>query len=774
MSRINRESIKNAQKKSTKKELEKSLKRDIESDDDDNDDESMSSQLDSSDSDSDSSKSVWESESDEDDEKDLKKKKELKKDKKYSKKAINDSEPDSEPDSESDSEPEDIKKKRNKNKNKKVISSDDEDIKKKKNTKKNKSKQASDSSESENEHIKKKSITSKKNKSKQASDSSESENEHIKKKSTSKKNLSKKRKSTKHSDSDSDSDYSEDDRKCGPKDKKHKNSSDFNIIFSGYGCEDNDYDYDYEDENEEIERFLDKNDQECGSDDEKTFMKESYIEDLSVDTQILKEKKKNQSKDKITKSVDTKYLELQELKKTLIESSTKKPNNKILQSAIQKCKDSINKLVKKSRTRNAKEYHELTKSETESGTCEIQYFKNKLSNTEQMNIMKELKEINKHMNIDKPYRLALLQSNIPPNFKANVLQKLNAMKTMDPSNGEYHKMKNWIDMFMRIPFGIYRNLTVNINDGKEICSNYMINAKKILDDCVYGMEDTKIQILQMIGQWITNPSAMGTAIAIHGAKGVGKTSIVKEGISKILGREFAFLALGGAGDSSYLEGHSFCYEGSNCGKIAQILVDSKCMNPVIYFDELDKISETPRGDEITNVLTHLTDTTQNNEFHDKYFAEVNFDLSKCLFIFSYNDETKINPILKDRMYNIHVKGYDTKEKIVIANKYLLPKIREQVNFNDGDVIIQEDVLSYIITNPKLTQNEEGVRNLKRCLEIIHTKLNLFRLVDSENSDILGKDMKLKVEFPFTVSKQHVDTFIKTNGEQNQSVLAMYV
>jgi ATP-dependent Lon protease len=90
------------------------------------------------------------------------------------------------------------------------------------------------------------------------------------------------------------------------------------------------------------------------------------------------------------------------------------------------------------------------------------------------------------------------------------------------------------------------------------------------------------------------------------------------------------------------------------------------MNPVIYFDELDKISDTPKGEEIAGILTHLTDTSQNSQYHDKYFAEVDFDLSKCLFIFSYNDESKVNPILRDRMYRIHTKGYDKKQKTIIS------------------------------------------------------------------------------------------------------------
>merc|ERR1711991_1311022 len=193
------------------------------------------------------------------------------------------------------------------------------------------------------------------------------------------------------------------------------------------------------------------------------------------------------------------------------------------------------------------------------------------------------------------------------------------------------------------------------------------------------MNDAKMQIMQLAGQWITNPSALGTAIAIKGPMGTGKTTLVKEGISKILGREFAFIALGGASDSSFLEGHSYTYEGSTWGKIVQILIESKSMNPVIYFDELDKVSDTPKGEEIVGILTHLTDTSQNSAFHDKYFAEIDFDLSKCLFIFSYNDENKVNPILRDRMYRILTKGYDMKQKQTISTKHLMPNIRSQVD-----------------------------------------------------------------------------------------------
>ena len=392
-------------------------------------------------------------------------------------------------------------------------------------------------------------------------------------------------------------------------------------------------------------------------------------------------------------------------------------------------------------------------------TNEMEYFKKKLSNKEQLKIMNDLKEVNEQIQIHVPYRVSLLDSQIPTKYKGSVMQKLNVLKSMEPSDNEYYKIKNWVDAFMRIPFGKYKELTVKMENGVEECNQFMADAMNTLDTCVYGLTDAKMQILQMIGQWISNPAALGTAIAIKGPPGTGKTSLIKDGISKILGREFAFIALGGASDSSFLEGHSYTYEGSTWGKIVQILMESKSMNPVIYFDELDKVSDTPKGEEIIGILTHLTDTTQNSGFHDKYFADIDFDLSKCLFIFSYNDESKINPILKDRMYRIQTKGYDAKEKIIIANNYLLPKIREQVGFKEGEVIIPDETIQHIITSQGITKGEEGVRNLKRCLEIIHTKLNLFRLVKPENT-MISKEIKLQVEFPFTVSKENVDTLIK--------------
>jgi ATP-dependent Lon protease len=449
--------------------------------------------------------------------------------------------------------------------------------------------------------------------------------------------------------------------------------------------------------------------------------------------------------------------------------------DKMIEECIIACKEKMKQITKKQNKKNIKQKEKNKRIfkkmlSVQKMSNELVFFK-KMPMEEQKVLIKELREINKVICIEKPYRLSLLESPIPILHKSIAMKKINLLKSMDENCSEYYKIKHWVDTFMRIPFGKYNNLQITMKDGVESSNQFMENAKKILDTAVYGLNDAKMQIMQMLGQLITNPDSIGCAVAIKGPPGTGKTSLVKEGISKILNRPFAFIALGGATDSSFLEGHSYTYEGSTWGKIVQILVDSKCMNPVIYFDELDKISGTPKGDEIVGILTHLTDTSQNGQFHDKYFSEIDFDLSKCLFIFSYNDESKISPILRDRMYRILTKGYDKKQKTIIATQYLLPKIQEQVRFSPGDICIPDEVLHYIIEN--YCEKEDGVRNQKRCLEIIYTKLNLYRLMRPGSSLFDAADMTMAVSFPFQVTKQIVDKLIKINKDENFA-RSMYV
>jgi hypothetical protein len=441
--------------------------------------------------------------------------------------------------------------------------------------------------------------------------------------------------------------------------------------------------------------------------------------------------------------------------------------DKMSKATERKQKEKEKEKMKKEKNKNVGKLRKMLREKNVMN--DFKYFKD-MNVDNQRKILQKLKEVNQFTNVDKPYRLSLIESDIPVPFKAAALKKINILNYMDPGSGEYYKIKQWVDTFMRSPFGKCNTLPVAISDGRDQCSDFMEQAKQTLDECVYGLNDAKMQIMQFIGQWIANPDCVGSAIAIKGPPGTGKTTLIKDGISKILNRPFAFLALGGATDSSFLEGHSYTYEGSTWGKIVDILLQSKTMNPVIYFDELDKISDTPKGEEITGILTHLTDTTQNSQFHDKYFSNIDFDLSKVLFIFSYNDEKKVNPILKDRMYRIHTKGYETKEKLTIAHDYLIPKIEKNINFEKGQIIIPDDTLSHIIK--EYTEDEKGVRNLKRCLEILYTKINLYTLMKKDSKMFDGETV-LKVEFPYTITVDTVKKLIKSS-EKNTVPFGMYL
>lgn len=531
--------------------------------------------------------------------------------------------------------------------------------------------------------------------------------------------------------------------------------------------DDSDEDYIPEDTDsssyDEDDEYFDEDDEFYEDDDSyySSSSSESEEEDENMEEMEAKQKK---CMDEIAM--------MQSLRTTYEEMLNKDKTNRIvakqlktLKESEEKIKRELEELTHRHKRKNSKKFRKLLRRK--SSTNDLEYFKKHLTIKEQRALIDELAAVAKVTAIEKPYKLTLLESDIPRDMKAVALRKVGMLQYMEPGCGEYCKLKNWVDAFMQIPFNKNKNLPITIADGVERCHEFMTDAKTRLDTAVYGLNDAKMQIMQMVGQWIANPAAIGTAVAIHGPPGTGKTSLVKEGISKILGRDFAFIALGGATDSSFLEGHSYTYEGSMWGKIVDILIRCKSSNPVIYFDELDKISETSKGDEIVGILTHLTDTSQNSQFHDKYFSEVGFDLSKCLFIFSYNDESRVNPVLLDRMYKIKTTGYSTKDKTYIAQHHLIPRIRAEVAFAEGDIVIPDAVIEYIVENH--TQKESGVRNLKRCLETVYTKLNLHRLMRPGTQLFDEKEKSLEVSFPYTVSQDVVDKLIKKNDSDRPNM-----
>lgn len=391
----------------------------------------------------------------------------------------------------------------------------------------------------------------------------------------------------------------------------------------------------------------------------------------------------------------------------------------------------MNKYVPNSRLKKLKPNKEKEPDEPalELNDEEQDYY-DELAKSKQKKLNKQMKQLASLVsNGDVPYKFRILELPINDNIKASVIKKLDVMNKMDMDGGESHKLRTWVEGFLRIPFGTFVPLPVKIDDGPKPCSEFLAETRKTLDAAVYGMNGAKTQIMQILAQWISNPSSVGNVIALKGGPGIGKTSFAKHGVAKALKRPFEFFGLGGAADSSNFVGHSYTYEGSTWGRIADSLMNARCMNPVMYFDELDKISTTPHGEEIVSMLIHMTDRTQNSQFHDRYFSGIDFDLSQCLFLFSFNDESHVHPILKDRMQVIHCSGYNADEKKIILTQYIWPQIVERIKMND--LTITDEAIKFLIS--EYSKEEEGVRTLMRAVETLLTRINLLRIADEETA-----------------------------------------
>lgn len=352
--------------------------------------------------------------------------------------------------------------------------------------------------------------------------------------------------------------------------------------------------------------------------------------------------------------------------------------------------------------------------------CNNDEYFNNLDKSEQMSIIIKERAIYSQFDNTIPLRYRIINSSIDDSIKYTILQKIDQYEAISEENSEYHKLSKWIEGVSRIPFSQYVDFPIKDK------SSYLKSVYETLDKTIYGQYKAKTKIVEIMAQWLSNPNGKPQIIALEGPPGVGKTSLIKNGVSVALKRPFAFYALGGASDVTNLEGHSYTYEGAIWGEIVNILMQTKVMNPIIFFDELDKISYSAKGDEINGLLTHITDSTQNNSFQDKYFSGINIDLSRVLFFFSFNNIELINPIVKDRLTIIKFEEYSLRDKIIICKNYVIPEVVNNIGFKLTDIIIDESIIEYLI----LTYNKSsGIREIKKVIEDIYLKLNLKRYIE---------------------------------------------
>jgi ATP-dependent Lon protease len=315
----------------------------------------------------------------------------------------------------------------------------------------------------------------------------------------------------------------------------------------------------------------------------------------------------------------------------------------------------------------------------------------------------------------------------------NIIQELYA-----EMNGESH---NHISEKAEITKGVQA-----ISNSMGEITKYMGEVKNTLDKAVHGHDKAKKQIERIIGQWL-NGTQDGYCFGFEGPPGVGKTSLAKRGLSDCLkddngeSRPFAMIQMGGDSNGSTLHGHNYTYVGSTWGSIVQILIDKKCMNPIIFIDEVDKISKTEHGKEIVGILTHLLDPAQNDCFQDKYFSGIDLDLSKALFILSYNDVDAIDKILLDRVHRIKFNSLTVEEKLVICRTHILPEVFAKMGL-EGMIELSDEVLKFMIEEYTL---ESGVRKLKEVI---------FEVVGEINLDIL-KNVGVETSVPIKVTIEEI-------------------
>jgi endopeptidase La len=350
----------------------------------------------------------------------------------------------------------------------------------------------------------------------------------------------------------------------------------------------------------------------------------------------------------------------------------------------------------------------------------ISQVKLKKSDTNMLEELEKISSVNSN-DIDLKKQI-ITNKNMPDYVKKIAIQKLEETKY---GSSENYKHIDYVKTLIEYPWigKNYTDIFSTLNNDIDSAKDFMNNSKIKMNQIIYGHDKCKETMIELIAKWISNPKSIGKCIGLNGPPGVGKTLFGKA-LGDILGIPFAQINVGGIDDASVLSGHSFTYSNAQPGLIIRKMIQAGSPRCIIFIDEIDKTGIKYGINEIMNILIHITDPNTNDNFNDKFFQEVTFPLSKVLFIFSYNDQSKIDKILLDRIEQINVEAYSTIEKINIFKNYLLKEILNEVNFNNDLIKFEDKAIEHLI---ETYTYEAGVRGLKRKLEKILLKINLDKI-----------------------------------------------
>ncbi|WP_422355052.1 endopeptidase La [Roseivirga pacifica] len=290
------------------------------------------------------------------------------------------------------------------------------------------------------------------------------------------------------------------------------------------------------------------------------------------------------------------------------------------------------------------------------------------------------------------------EKNWPKKVHDHFNKELDKILRMNPMAAEYPIAMNYAELMVDLPWEKYSEDDLDLK-----------KAQKVLNDDHYGLEKVKDRILEYLAVLKLKNDLKGPILCLYGPPGVGKTSLGRS-IAKALGRQYVRMSLGGVHDEAEIRGHRKTYVGAMPGKVVQNIKKAKFSNPVFVLDEIDKVNSNFRGDP-SSALLEVLDPEQNGEFVDNYL-EVEYDLSKVLFIATANSLETIQPALRDRMEIIEVTGYTIEEKIEIAKRHLIPKQKEEHGLKAKDVTFDKKSIQFLIEG---YTRESGVRSLERIV-----------------------------------------------------------
>uniref|UniRef100_A0A6C0E204 ATPase AAA-type core domain-containing protein n=1 Tax=viral metagenome TaxID=1070528 RepID=A0A6C0E204_9ZZZZ len=366
-------------------------------------------------------------------------------------------------------------------------------------------------------------------------------------------------------------------------------------------------------------------------------------------------------------------------------------------------------------------------------------------------------------------KLKIMALETSPENKHVMWKHYKNMSRLESSSTEYYKNKLFLDGCLSYPWNKFYSLCDKLKEYDNV-HNYIQAVSAEFDDQIYGMPHVKNELVNFICKFISNPLSTRNNIALHGVAGVGKNKIISA-FAKILGIPMQCISLGGIKDSSFFLGHGYVYVESGPGKIIQNVINSKVTNPLLYFDELDKVSNTDSGKDVFSFLTYLTDPAQNKTFTDHYFYGMHFDLSKVLFVFSFNDISKIDPVLLDRLNIVHIPSPNNTEKVRILQNYCIPEICTNIGIQHKIIMTNESVLDVIKhCDTYIDANiSSGIRECYRILE---------KIVMEINKDLLLNIINIQDGAPYYLSpdffKKYFDKVIFTQRSDNTSFMHMYI